>query len=510
MKKLLLIMASIIMPVITFAYDAVVDGIYYNLVETAQVAEVTYYSTNSITNSSVFSGDIIIPEEIEYNGVKYNVTSIGEKAFYGCGLISTVEIANTVKTIGEQAFCHCKSLQSVNFPNSIMLIDNMAFFNCISLESIEIPGSVKSMGTSCFAGCSSLKTVQLQNGIKSIDNGTFRDCSSLRSVEIPNSVTNLGPGVFAGCKSLIRVVLPNTLSIVGVSLFEGCENLASIDIPITVTSIYQSAFSNCKSLTNITFPENVSSIHDNACSDCISLKSIVLPKNITSISNKAFSNCINLLDVFCSADKVNNCSISAFDGTYIDDATLYVPQSAINYYTTTKPWSGFGNIIAISEGEEQCEKPRIFYNNGTLSFECDTEGVQFVSEITDTDIKKSFEADLNLSVTYNISVYAVKANFKDSEIATATLCWIDVEPQTEGISSSLTSISARPILIQINDGNIIINGAEDGNIIIYDLSGQKVGEGKSVNGNANIKTSLQKNSVAMIKLKEKTIKVLVK
>ena len=69
----------------------------------------------------------------------------------------------------------------------------------------------------------------------------------------------------------------------------------------------------------------------------------------------------------------------------------------------------------------KCEKPEITYANGKLSFSCATEGVEFVSEITSADINKRYDSEILLSTTYNVSVYATKAGYEDSDIATKTL-----------------------------------------------------------------------------------------
>ena len=41
----------------------------------------------------------------------------------------------------------------------------------------------------------------------------------------------------------------------------------------------------------------------------------------------------------------------AFEGSYVEYTTLHVPASAINTYKTTEPWSGFGEIVALTDEE---------------------------------------------------------------------------------------------------------------------------------------------------------------
>ena len=81
----------------------------------------------------------------------------------------------------------------------------------------------------------------------------------------------------------------------------------------------------------------------------------------------------------------------------------------------------------------KCATPTITYVNGMLTFTCETEGAVCHSTITDTDIKSYSCNEVNLTVTYHISVYAAKDDYEDSEVATGTLCWIDQQPSTEGI-----------------------------------------------------------------------------
>ena len=74
--KLLVLILAMFMPMMVNADTVEIDGIYYNLVSADKIAEVT-------KNPSYYHGDIIIPEKVTYQGVDYDVTSIGSKAFDG-------------------------------------------------------------------------------------------------------------------------------------------------------------------------------------------------------------------------------------------------------------------------------------------------------------------------------------------------------------------------------------------------------------------------------------------
>ena len=90
---------------------------------------------------------------------------------------------------------------------------------------------------------------------------------------------------------------------------------------------------------------------------------------MNSIGISAFSECKALKDIYCQAVNVPETHSSAFDNSPIENMTLYVPSESINAYKTTDPWSGFGNIKALTTGIEKTEtaaKPMITTANGQI------------------------------------------------------------------------------------------------------------------------------------------------
>ena len=99
MKKLLSTIVLMLSPLLANADAVEVNGIYYNLIEKFKAAEVT-------KNPYKYGGDIVIPSTIKHNNVEYNVTMIGEEAFYK-NYISSVVIPNSIISIGDRAFQGC-------------------------------------------------------------------------------------------------------------------------------------------------------------------------------------------------------------------------------------------------------------------------------------------------------------------------------------------------------------------------------------------------------------------
>ena len=119
----------------------------------------------------------------------------------------------------------------------------------------------------------------------------------------------------------------------------------------SVTSIGDFAFDYCSSLTSVTIPNSVTSIGNYAFYGCSSLTSVTIGNSVTSIGEAAFSGCDGLTDVYCLAEDAPETESNAFRETNIESATLYVPAASLEAYKSTKPWSGFGTIVGLTEDE---------------------------------------------------------------------------------------------------------------------------------------------------------------
>ena len=214
----------------------VIDGINYTIGEN---------NTAALTSTQKnISGAVVIPSQVEYNGKKYDVTSIGNRAFSSCSGLTSVTIPNSVTSIGKSAFSGCSGLTSVTIPNSVTSISENAFYGCSGLTSVTIPNSVTSIGDGAFYGCSGLTSVTIPNNVTSIGNSAFSGCSGLTSLTIPNNVTSIGNSAFNGCSGLTSVTIPNSVTSIGESAFRGCSYLTSVVIGSGVTSIGFYPFSN--------------------------------------------------------------------------------------------------------------------------------------------------------------------------------------------------------------------------------------------------------------------------
>lgn len=119
--------------------------------------------TGAVAGTS-FSGELVIPASVTYEGKAYTVTEIGNFAFSNYD-ISSVSIPETVTTIGGGAFQSCTQLVSVTIPKSVITITGAAFQACIGLTSVTIGESVTSIGNNAFNICSKLAEPQLRQAL---------------------------------------------------------------------------------------------------------------------------------------------------------------------------------------------------------------------------------------------------------------------------------------------------------------------------------------------------------
>ena len=234
MKKSLFTILLTLLPLLASAYDPVeINGIYYNLFSKGNVAEVA-------ANPNEYSGDVVIPKKVKYEGVSYTVRSIGEKAFKSCYNLTSVTIPEGVTSICSEAFAYCKRLTSVTIPEGVTYIEDDAFCKCVELTSVTIPNSVNKLGMFVFYGCEKLKSVTIPEGVTTIDVGVFQYCHSLSSVTIPGTVKDIHVCAFYD------------------------TSLTSVTIPPNVNSIYSRAFGNCKLLQDVyCYPERIRYVNDN-------------------------------------------------------------------------------------------------------------------------------------------------------------------------------------------------------------------------------------------------------
>lgn len=250
------------------------------------------------TTSSNSEEEVVVPDEISYEGEKYKVTKLGS-VFSGNKIIEKVTIPKTVTSLSS-TFQDCSALIEVVNTSQLKTV-SYAFYNCSSLKSVDL-SSCETLGGSSFGGCSQLENVVLK-ACKRIEVNVFSNgnstCQNLKSVGDISHCESIGEYAFSNCSSLTSVDLSSCKTIGNYS-FSGCSALESIGSVKLLTNIPEYAFNGCSNLQNIDL-SNCTSIGSSAFNGCSKIKHLNLNK-CAYISSNAFSNC-GLENIDLSATK---------------------------------------------------------------------------------------------------------------------------------------------------------------------------------------------------------------
>ena len=166
--------------------------------------------TYSWTNNG-YSFDIEQPVALI---LEEGVESIGDSAFSGCTMFTSVSLPSTITAIGSSAFSKCSRLSWTLFKGTEAgwgavsvgsgnqpLLDKLLYYH---VEDFILPAQLTSIEPEAFSGIAAV-SVLLPETVTSIGDHAFADCEALRQVIIPESVTTIGENVFDGCGPLLIV-----------------------------------------------------------------------------------------------------------------------------------------------------------------------------------------------------------------------------------------------------------------------------------------------------------------
>lgn len=544
------------------------EGITYSVTSIGYAA---FYGCQDLTSIQIPNSVTSIGDEVFRNCSKLkaivipnSVSAISNYAFGECRGLTSITIPESVTSIGNSAFSACSGLTTLIIPNSVTSIGYSAFEHCSSLTSIIIPNSVKEIKSSVFWNCSSLVSVTISDSLTTIGDCAFKDCIGLSSVVIPNSVNYIDGKAFEGCVSLTTVTIGWNVNTIKNKAFASCKQLNDVfcfteDVPSTTfndsfddsyieyTTLHvresainsfkeKSPWKNFKEIVKMEIPKHkLTYMIDGEVYKAYELEEGMTIKTEANPWKEGYTFSgwseipIRMLEEDITV--TGSFTINTYKLTYIVDNEGYKSYD-VEYSAniTPEPWpekegytfSGWSeipetmpacdvNVYGSFNFAQKCETPTIAYENGQLKFYCTTDGVNFVTNITDTDIKTHYDDVISLSATYIISVYAAKPDYANSDVAVATLCWIDTEPTMDGFSNGIANVRAQAVLIQNNDGSITINGVEDGTrVSAYTLNGIQVSSTNSQNGGAILNTNAKSGSTVIVKIGNKSVKVLLK
>ena len=266
-------------------------------------------------------------------------------------------------------------------------------------------------------------------------------------------------------------------------------------------SIYSDA------LKELYIGDNISIVYDFFKNQ--NLSKIVLGKNVTHIRAEAFYNS-HIEEFTITGEEPPYLYPNVFGTQDLSKATLNVPESKIEYYQTTEPWSLFGKVLTLSgetpKDPEKCSTPSILFSEGKLQFTCNTEGAKFYYTLNSTDVKQSetlVEANtVALSACYEITCTAKAEGFANSDVATAKLYWLP----TSDIGTNINTAKTRGIVIQSAGGFITLSGLDTNERVdFFTVDGVALGSATATDGTATF--SATNGTIVIAKIGKESVKI---
>lgn len=173
-----------------------------------------------------YSGEVVVPEKVTWEGVDYPVVAFSDQCFYNSS-VSTVKIPNTVVILGEACF-KSSGIQSIEIPSSVTMLGKDCFSQCEYLYNVILPNSITKIPYGCFWYCSSLASIKIPSSVTSIGSYAFAYSHGLHNIELSEGIISLGLGCFSDCTNLKTLKLPKSLEELGNDVFNGSTNLKEI------------------------------------------------------------------------------------------------------------------------------------------------------------------------------------------------------------------------------------------------------------------------------------------
>lgn len=237
-------------------------------------------------------------------------TSIGTRAFFGCSsLAQTKRMALTLPaslvSVGASAFEE-SGITSFDASQATSPLDlgQRAFFSCSALTTVQLSSATTTLGESVFEGCVKLERIPELPSLQNISTRAFFGCSALTGeFKAPESLVSIGelafggsaitsanleaaqgdvfqPRAFSQCLQLKEFVFPNHISVLPEELFSE-SGFVSITLPATIQDIGSGCFDDCKSLRTVTYL-GTTQIDNYLFGWCDSLETVYVPYDYPS------------------------------------------------------------------------------------------------------------------------------------------------------------------------------------------------------------------------------------
>ncbi len=248
------------------------DKMIFNIDTNATTAEVA-----ALVPAAAENPDLVLPDEITYEGKSYKVTKVGKKACLNNGLLQSIKFGKYITEVDSAAFDGSNKLVKVEMNDAVRKLASLAFGNCTSLETVTGLEYTTEWGDYTFQGAKALTEFTVPKSVTKIGLNPFRSCSALKTINVEN-----------GNPSYISVdgVLFDKEKTLLVSYPVG-NGKVSYAVPAGVKIIGAASMRNNAVMISVTFPSSLEEIGDMALGVC-GLRSIEISSGVKTIGAGAF------------------------------------------------------------------------------------------------------------------------------------------------------------------------------------------------------------------------------
>lgn len=128
------------------SYDFVYDNLQYRYIQPI-VSEDTSVAIVGVVNKDLLPANLVIPDSIYPTGGRYTIRRIERGAFSGCYGLTSVRLPTySLEYLGDRAFYDCYRLKTIDFGQSVDTIGYI-FHYCDSITELHFPASVRYIET---------------------------------------------------------------------------------------------------------------------------------------------------------------------------------------------------------------------------------------------------------------------------------------------------------------------------------------------------------------------------
>jgi len=387
------------------AYAGVEDEVL--LRETFTVGQFTCavagYRAVQITGIDCQSGDVVIPDTVEYNGVTYDVISIGkitDDGLFEDGTIEltgaelkTVTIPETVIFIWDNALRFASveayhvdegntvysSQDGVLFTDSLYTL--IAYPSNREGTEYTLPEETAMIAYCAFEECAYLEKIQLGAAVNTVgavnmgdrycDNEAQAAAAYVMDYEwsrITKALTgskevSVDPAntVYTSADGVLYEITEDDELIV----LHAAKDIESAELLPGTVGVKNGAFANCIALKELVLPDGLETIDDYAFFDCGELTEVTIPASVTTLGDCAFEYCRNLKDVYFEGDVPADWEDDVFGNTHAE-LVLYYPDDNTSGWTSPE-WTGPDGVVYKTALMSDATEPEITWLLGDVN-----------------------------------------------------------------------------------------------------------------------------------------------